>query len=275
MFPMARDLAFPTVQPQATISPMLKGIAIYLVVPMVIAVASWAVFSADAQQTELPKPDAPLAIAGGESVNIAWSLPPKPKPDTVVILRGTSDGQQFVEVGRVAASELRFIDATVSLGRTYQYRVQTMKGTLSSALSEPTEILVGGSAKITFIGGSVDRALFEVVMFRRGRRVSARFVQKIGDAIGDLAYVTDLDSVEDFRLGPTLMRLTIGVAESNEDASLPLLGADGQPMKDIAGREINSDFHFPGATHEIVIATLQNKAGQPIQLKEGESYKPD
>lgn len=251
---------------------MLKGIALYLILPLVIAVAAWAAFHTDAQNAELPKPDAPLAIAAGETVNIAWSLPPKPKPETVVIYRGTADGQQFVEVGRVDASLLRFTDDKVTLGQTYRYRVQTIKGTQNSALSEPAEVLVGGSAKITFMGGSVERALFEVVMFRRGRRVSALFVHKPGDAIGDLAYVDDLDSVEDFRLGPVLSRLNISIAESKETASMPLANAKGLPLKDVAGREVKADFRFPGATHEIIVATLLNEDGQPMQLKEGESY---
>ena len=251
---------------------MLKGIALYLVFPVVIAVAAWTALHTNAQVAELPQPNAPLAIAAGDSVSIAWSLPPKPKPETVVIYRGTSDGQQFVEVGRVPASDLRFSDDKVTLGQTYQYRVQTIKGSKNSALSEPAEILVGGSAKITFLGGSIDRALFEVVVFRRGRRVSAQFVQKMGDAIGDLAYVDELDSVEDFRLGPVLTKLSIGVAESKENASLPLTTASGQPLKDSAGREVKIDFEFPGDTHEIIIATLLAKDGRTLQLKEGESY---
>ncbi|MCB9893441.1 MAG: hypothetical protein H6839_03220 [Planctomycetes bacterium] len=251
---------------------MRKGFVAYLVLPTVIAIAAMLGLHTSAQTPELPKPDAPLVMAAGESVSIVWGLPPKPKPEIVVIYRGTSDGQQFAEVGRVDASLLRFTDETVTLGQTYQYRVQTLKGTLHSALSEPAEVLVGGSAKITFLGGSLDRALFEVVLFRRGTRVSAQFVQKTGDAIGDLAYVNELDSVEDFRLGPTLTKLAIGVAESSENASLTIDSGAGQPLKDVAGRDVRIEFRFPGATHEIMIATLTGKDGKTLQLKEGESY---
>jgi hypothetical protein len=114
--------------------------------------------------------------------------------------------------------------------------------------------------------------LFEVVMFKRGRRITAQFVQKPGDQIGDLAYVDDLQSVEDFRLGPTLLKLETGVAESSDDDTLPLVDADGQPLKDLAGRDVKADFQFPGATREIMIATIQDGQSEPVRLKEGESY---
>ncbi|MCB9931955.1 MAG: fibronectin type III domain-containing protein [Planctomycetes bacterium] len=249
--------------------------AVYLSFAAVITVAGLLTFGAEAQEAELPKPDAPLAMAAGESVSLAWSLPAKPKPELVVIYRGTKDGAQFVEVGRVAADVLRFTDKEVSLGRSYQYRVQTVKGARVSALSEPAEVLVGGSARITFLGGSLERALFEVVMFRRGRRITAQFVHKPGDAIGDLAWVSELDSVEDFRLGPKLQALAIGIAEARESVSQPLIGADGQPVTDIAGRTVQVEFRLPGATHEIMIATLLNGEGQPVQIKEGESFTAD
>lgn len=251
---------------------MVWRFAVYLSFATLVTITGLVMFGADAQQPLLPKPDAPIAVAAGESVSLAWSLPPKPKPDTVVIYRGTGDGAQFIEVGRVPASALRFTDNEVSLGRSYQYRVQTLKGAEKSELSEPADVLVGGSAKITFLGGSSERALFEVVMFRRGSRVTAQFVHKPGDAIGDLAWVAELEGVEDFRLGPKLQALAISVAESRENVSQPLLGPDGQPLADIAGRTVKVDFQLPGATHEIMIATLLDAQGKPFQLKEGESY---
>lgn len=220
-------------------------------------------------------PGAPLALASGESASLAWSLPPAPKVDVVVIYRSGKEGAGLSEVARVNAGDLRWTDKDVALGRTYEYRIQILKGAKSSGISGHAEVTIGGSARITFVGGSVDRALFEVMMFRRGRRVSARFVHKPGDAIGDLAYVPDLDSVEDFRLGPTLVKLDIGVAETRETSNDTLLDAKGQPMKDLAGRDVRIDFTYPGATNEIVIATILDAQDRPMKLKEGESYKTD
>src|SRR5688572_11719608 len=94
---------------------------------IVIAVASTLGLRALAQQAELPQPDAPLALASGESVSLAWSLPPKPKPELVVIFRSTRDVSTLVEVGRAPASDLRFTDSKVALGETYLYRIQTLK----------------------------------------------------------------------------------------------------------------------------------------------------
>jgi hypothetical protein len=241
----------------------------------VIAVASALTLSTLAQQSDLPKPNAPLVLSDGTAVQLAWSLPEKPKVELVVVFRAAADGTNLVEVGRAPASDLRFSDKGVSLGVTYQYRVQLLKGASQSPLSEAATVRVGGSAKITFLGGSLDRALLEVTMFRRGQRISAQFVQKIGDQVGDLAYVDSLASVEDFRLGPKLTALRIGVAESRENISQALIGPDGQPQKGLAGRDIQVEFRFPGATHEIMIATLTGKDGKPIEVKEGESVAVD
>ena len=229
----------------------------------------------DAQTAELPQPRAPLALATGETVSVVWSLPPEPKPDTVVIYRSGKDGAGLTEMARVKAVELRWTDSEATLGQTYEYRVQTLKGNKNSAISAPVEVTVGGSAKIVFLGGSTDRALFEVVMFRRGRRIAAQFVHKPGDKIGDLAYVADLDSVEDFRLGPTLTSLDIGVAETHETTSEKLTNAGKQTMKDLAGREVQIDFTYPGETREIVIATILDAAGRPRKLNEGGTLKTD
>jgi hypothetical protein len=250
----------------------MRRFVVILACLAVIAVASAIGLQTLAQAAELPKPEAPLALASGESVNLAWSLPPKPKPELVVIFRSTADISTMVEVGRAPASDLRFTDSKVTLGVTYQYRIKLLKGAKESPLSEAVEVLVGGNARITFLGGSLDRALFEVTMFRRGQRISSQFVQKIGDQVGDLAYVAGLDYVEDFRLGPKLTALVIGVAESQETIGQPLLGPDGQPQKNLGGRDVQIEFKFPGATHEIMIATLTDKAGKTIQIKEGESY---
>lgn len=228
-----------------------------------------------AQDADLPTPEAPLVLAGGESVNLAWSLPPKPKPDTVIIYRTLFGGANFVEVARVGASELRYVDDKVTLGKTYQYRIQIARGANTSAMSEASEITVGGTSRITFLGGANDRALFEIVMFRRGRRISAQFVTKPGDAVGDLAYVEDLDTIEDFRLGPSLQEITLGVAESRENVTNTLIGPDGEMITDLAGRPVKVEFEFPGATHEVAIATLKLADGKTMQLKEGETFKAE
>lgn len=229
----------------------------------------------DAQAVELPSPAAPLALAGGEAIDLAWSLPPGVKPETVVILRSGKDAAGLAEVARVPASDLRWTDSDFTLGQTYEYRVQTLKGAKKSGISEPATVLVGGTARITFLGGSTERALFEVSIFRRGRRVAAQFVHKPGDKIGDLAYVPDLDSVEDFRLGPTLLKLSISVAEARETASETLKTSNGEPMLDLAGSEIQIEFTYPGATKEVVVAYITDAAGQPQVLMEGEAFKTD
>ncbi|MBZ0136149.1 MAG: fibronectin type III domain-containing protein [Planctomycetes bacterium] len=220
-------------------------------------------------------PDAPLALAGGETVSLAWSLPPAPKVDMVVIYRSGKEAAGLSEVARVNGSDLQWTDKDVALGRTYEYRIQTLKGAKNSGISGHVEVTVGDSARITFIGGSVDRALFEVMMFRRGRRVSSRFIHKPGDPIGDLSYVPDLDTIEDFRLGPRLLKLDIGVAETRETSSETLGDASGQTMKDLGGREVRIDFTYPGATNEVMIATILDAQDRPVKLKEGESYKTD
>jgi hypothetical protein len=228
-----------------------------------------------AQRGELPQPSPPLALATGQSVELAWSLPPQARVDTVVIYRSGRDGAGLAEVARISAAELRWRDGDVTLGQVYEYRLQTVRGAVTSAISEPTALTVGGSARVTFVGGSVDRALFEVTMFRRGRRVSAQFVHKPGDRIGDLAYVQDLDSVEDFRLGPTLLKLDIAVSDAKETVNETLVDAAGQPMHGLGGRGLELEFTYPGATHEIVIATIQDAQGRPRQLKAGEAFKTD
>lgn len=231
--------------------------------------------NSDAQTAELPTPKPPIALPGGESVALAWSLPPAVKPETVIVYRSGKDGAGLAEVARVPANDLRWTDSEVTLGQTYEYRVQTLKGAKNSGISEHVTVTVGGSAKITFLGGSTGRALFEVMMFRRGRRISAMFVHKPGDKIGDLAYVADLDSVEDFRLGPTLVELEISVAEARETTGEKLVDSKGQPMRDLAGREVQIDFTYPGATKEIVVASITDAAGRPQVLKEGETFKTD
>lgn len=229
--------------------------------------------SSSAQPQDMPTPPAPLALPDGESVQLAWSLPPAPRADTVVIYRSTRRGAQFDEVARLPAADMRYVDKGVVLGQTYQYRVQTVRGVNASPLSEAAEVLVGGGSRIIFLGGSLERGLFEVVAFRRGRRVSARFVHKPGDPMGDLAYMADVDAVEDFRLGPRLVKLRIGHAESRKSGSEVLKNASGEAVKDLSGREVTLDFDFPGAAREVVIATIALADGREVELKEGEVWR--
>lgn len=252
----------------------LRIVILTLAVVLIGAIGALTLES-NAQSVELPQPDAPLVMAGGDGVQLAWSLPVKPKADRVIIFRSLVGGANFDEVARVDASKLQYLDDTAALGQTYQYRIQIARGAQTSAMSLPGVITVGDSARISFLGGSTDRALFEVVMFRRGRRISAQFVHKLGDQIGDLAYVPELDSVEDFRLGPKLTKIALDTAETRETVSEELKGPDGEVMKDLAGRPIKVEYEFPGATHEVAIATLQHAKGNFFQLKEGETYKVD
>lgn len=228
-----------------------------------------------AQTPELTKPGAPLLIAGGETVQVAWSLPEGPKLEIMVIYRTTKAAPQLVEVGRVAARRLTFTDDDVRLGQTYQYRIQAFRGMHKSAMSDVSEVRVGGTAQIAFLGGSPERAVFEVSMFTKGSRVTAQFVHSPGDVIGDLAYVEALETIVDFRIGPRLVGMEIGDSTPDETQRETLKDAQGEPMRAPGGGEIELEFIVPGREYETLIATLRDTGGRTFTLREGETWKSD
>ncbi len=226
------------------------------------------------QQTALPAPGAPLALASGDGVTLAFTLPPDPRPQRVIVLRAARDGDAFAIVADLDAAQLTWVDRDVRAGRRYLYAIRTRRGASESEPSATVEVLVGGTSRITLVGGSTDRALFEVVIYRGGRRFSSRFVHKPGDPIGDLAWVPELDAAADFRLGPRLAGLSLTTGESTAISREALLQADATPLTDAAGRPIELEFSAPAGTHEILQARVTTRGGE-ITLKEGDTLRVD
>jgi len=223
-------------------------------------------------QSDLQAPLAPLAMAAGQSVVLAWQLPARPRPDTVVIYRSEKTAEAFEELARVESATLGFTDEKVELGRAYQYRLAMLRGAAASPMSGAVEVLVGGTARMTLRGGSTDRAVFDVTVFRGGRRLTSAFSHSPGEKIGDLVHVPELARIEDFRLGVTLRELSLSRARSETTSRLALQTSAGESLKDLAGNPIQADFRFPGSEREILTAAIQLADGRIIALAEGVSF---
>jgi hypothetical protein len=244
-----------------------------LAVALVLAAALVVLSVAGAvAESALSAPDAPLVLAAGDHVALAWTLPPDARARDVILLRAEKDDSRFEELARLPASELRYTDRDVKPGRTYQYVLRLVRGSASSELSPYAEVSVGGTDRVVFLGGSTERAWFEVVRFVGGTRVSARFVHKPGQAIGDLAYVPALEATLDFRLGHRLETLTLDVAPAQDVTRAPLSRADGKAMTDAAGRPVELTFRHAGPRREIVTALVRGRDGATRVLAEGEGY---
>lgn len=252
---------------------MGKRLAVSILFAVLVCAGTWAGVRTGAQTEELAAPSAPLLMASGESVQIAWTLPPGPKVDTVIVFRG-HEGGKYVEAARAPASDLSLTDDGVRLGRTYQYRLRMARGAAQSGFSEEATVTVGGTSRIVFHGGSPGRAVFEVVVFRDGERVSRRFVHGPGEAIGDLAFVPGFDDVIDFRLGPTVVDMELGRAAVAQTQREVLKDAGGNPVTGPDGEPIELDFHIPGGEREVLIATVQDDDGGTFELREGETWQP-
>jgi len=223
-------------------------------------------------QSELRAPDAPLCLAAGQGVRLGWSLPAGPKPSLVVIYRAEKESAAFVELARVDATALSYVDGDVQLGRTYQYRLATLRGSANSSMSNAAEVLVGGTARLLLRGGSLDKAVFEVTVFRAGRKLTSTFIHAPGEKVGDLVHVPDLQRIEDFRLGATLRELTLARAISETVSPEALADAEGKPMFDFGGKPIKLDFRFPGTEREVLTAALALADGRIISLVEGAAF---
>jgi hypothetical protein len=210
-------------------------------------------------------------MAAGAAVSLAWSLPPGPRPQLVVVYRAEKDTATFEELRRVDAAALSMQDDSVQLGRTYLYRVATVRGAAVSPLSPAAEVLVGGGARVLLRGGSTDRAVFEVTVYRAGRRLSATFVHAAGDRVGDLVHVAGLDRIEDFRLGLVLRELSLSRAIGQEASLQELRDSRGETMLDPGGKPLRLEFRFPGHEREVLVAALALKDGRIVALTEGET----
>lgn len=219
------------------------------------------------------KPPAPYALAAGDGVSLAFRLPANPRPHAIQVLRSTRQASTFAIVAELDAAVLTWVDSDVQAGQTYLYAVRTVRDGATSDISETVEVLVGGGARVTLLGGSLERALFEIVIYRQGKRLSARFVHKEGEKIGDLAWVDEIDAVADFRLGPTLARISLARSESLETQREALKAADGSPMTDLAGRPIELEFKVPTHNQEVIQVRLLDAQGRPVSLREGESLR--
>lgn len=217
-------------------------------------------------------PSAPLCLAAGQSVRLAWSLPPGPKPSLVVIYRAEQEAAAFVELARVDATTLSHVDDTVQLGRVYQYTLATVRGAAVSPMSAATQVLVGGSSRVLLRGGSIDKAVFEVTVFRAGRKLSASFVHGPGEQVGDLVHVPELQRIEDFRLGLTLRELSLSRAKSEVTSMEELKDADGKPLLDFGGKPLRLEFRAPGSEREVLTAALALKDGRVVTLTEGTAF---
>ncbi|MDC1142447.1 hypothetical protein OAU50_05105 [Planctomycetota bacterium] len=215
-------------------------------------------------------PSAPIVSAQGSEVVLAWSLPADQRIERVDIMRAPEGMDKFIVLETVDATITTASDATPTLGKRYSYqlRMHTDEG---SMLTPVVEVLVGGEATIRLVGGSLDRALFEVTLYRNGQKISEQFLHSTGETVGDLRYPEGIDSVLDFRLGPRLMTLELIRDVSMEVIRTPLQDASGTPLLGPTGKEIPLEFTVPGTEREILKATIKTADGAMHTLNEGES----
>ena len=242
-------------------------ITLAVVVAMLAALV--AVNTGDAQAP--PSPAAPLVLAQGQSVMIAWRLPAQPRPVTIVLYRRTVGGT-LGRIGEFPAAQLSYIDKDVAEGASYEYAVAAAyrKGPVS-AISAISPVSIAGGAKITLVGGSITQAVFEVTIFDQGRKVTAQFVNTPGQPIGDLHYVASAGKTLDFRLGSKLLSLDVAEISGVRPTREPLLDATGKPMLDLAGQPLSIELKLPGETREVLTAQIITGDGRTIMLNEGDS----
>ncbi len=222
-------------------------------------------------QTPPPAPSAPLLLVRGGAVVVAWRLPPQPRPVTIVLYRREVGGT-LARVGEYPAEQLTVVDKEVRQGKSYEYALAAAyrKGPVS-VISHTAAVSVGGGSRVTLVGGSLTRAVFEVTLFEEGRKLTAQFVHGPGEAIGDMSYVTELGRSVDFRLGARLSALEVadvsGVRPSRESVG----DIADKMMTDLAGRKLELDFKFPGETREVLRAQVQTKDGKTVTLAQGDS----
>lgn len=210
-----------------------------------------------------------LVLARGAAVSLAWTLGDGLRPHTVVVYRADKESDRFEQVAELDAAVRGWTDERVTLGRTYLYQLEGVRGGARSGPSAAAEILVGGGARVWLRGGSPDRAVFEVTIFREGRSLSATFAHGPGEPIGDLVYVNDLQQAVDFRVGARLRELALTRAYAPEAARETLKDAVGVPIADLAGRPITLDFRTPGPEREVLSAMIELPGSKFVPLLEG------
>ena len=216
-------------------------------------------------------PSAPIVSAEGSEVTLAWALPSGLRIESVDIMRAPLSMKKFVVLKNLDATEMSFTDSSVELGKSYYYQLRMNTSAGQALLSESATILVGGRATIRLVGGSLDRALFEVTLYRNGQRITEQFLHSTGDEVGDLRYPKLLNTVMDFRLGPRLMKLELTKGRSSEVIRTPLKDVSGKVLTGTSGKEIPLEFMVPGSEHEILKATVKTVDGALHELVEGES----
>jgi hypothetical protein len=228
-----------------------------LIVCLTVAGAWIGVATSSAQPQNLPRPNTPLAHVGGDSVSLAFTLPERPRVEQVQVLRAEKGGTTFVVLAELPPTELAYTDTTVTAGTTYLYAIRTRARDVSSEPSRPAEVSIRGTDTLTLLGGSLERAWFEVAVFREGRRFSSRFVHRSGEVIGDLVYSPEAEGPVDLRLGAMLLRLELTEETATETERIVLRETHGGTMRGPSGREIALDFEFPVEQHESIRATIQ------------------
>ena len=223
---------------------------------------------------ESPAPSAPLALAAGAAVNLAWQLPASPRPISVVVFRRTP-GAQYTEIATVDAESLGYADAGVSQGLIYEYAIALrQRGMPRSAISDPTSVRVGASDSVTFRGGSITRAIFDVALFVQGRKYTETFVHAAGEVIGDLRRVQGVADPLDFRVGCKLELLRLETAPGKNIARDVIQDARGKPILDLAEKPVSLKFPVSGETRERLVAELTTAGGRTVTLAEGEGFSP-
>lgn len=222
-------------------------------------------------QQALNPPTGILSLASGGSVHLAWQLPGSPRPHGVIIYRANKAVGVFALRAQVKANVLTLVDSEVTLGETYLYRLASYRGQKLSDYSPVIEVAVGGNSRIAFLGGTRQRAVFEVTLYAEGRRFAETFVQAVDEPVGDLRYVESLSRTLDFRLGPLLIGLSLGYSEGDAVLREKILDREGRALKDAGGRDVELEFRVPAERREILTATLKLADGSEYQLAEGRS----
>ncbi|MCC6573541.1 MAG: fibronectin type III domain-containing protein [Planctomycetes bacterium] len=233
--------------------------------------AAFVAVSGGQAQSAPVTPPAPLVLARGESVSIAWRLPNDPRPINVVLYRRVAGGT-LARIGEFPAEQLSFVDKDVQQGKNYEYAIAAAyrKGPVSP-ISPIAAVSIAGGARITLKGGSLARAVFEVTIFDQGRKITSEFVNLPGETIGDLGFVKDLNKTLDFRLGAKLLALEVAEVSGVRPQREALMDTAGKPMTDATGKPINLEFKLPGDTREVIVARIRTKDGRTVALHEGES----
>jgi hypothetical protein len=253
----------------------MRALASVLICTLLGAVAAWVGVATSVAQSGAPlQPPPPLVHAEGGQVVVAYRLPRESRVDQVQILRARGDGANIQQVAELDPNTLSWTDTGVELGVAYTYILRTLRGLELSPPSLPVEVTIGGGTTVTLLGASMNRAWIEVVLYRDGERLAARFVHRVGDSIGDHAYSQTAGTIVDFRPGVRLERLELRTEAGTEPERLPLLSPDGEPVRSLTGNTPALTFELPAERHEQVIAHLV-LPDRRVELPVGQTIRID